>query len=68
MQIIIDNCVVSQFGLNTINIKPISLIKNFDITKYKVISTGSRKTDNDILHKLSRGSLTFDDLVSTYIS
>ena len=67
-RIIIDNCIVTKFGVNGICIKPIKLVKNYDITKYQVITVGNRKKDNDILHQLSDGSLTYDNLVNTYLS
>lgn len=65
--VIIDNCIISQEMGSIICIRPIHLaIKlnpTLDISKLRVITTGSRRRDNDLIRELIDGTLTFNNLL-----
>jgi len=68
--IIIDNCVVSKFNANGLSISSKNLFgkkhPQVNIDSLPVILTGNRQTDNNLLHKLSDGLMSFDELVEMY--
>lgn len=65
--VIIDNCIVSKFMDNEVNVCPIRLAKKLnskiDINSIPKITYGNRYEDNKILSKLTSGKLNFDDLI-----
>ena len=65
-QVIIDNCVVSRFMGNGVNICPIRLAKKkhptFEAGLLPRLTFGNRVEDNRVLRELSDGTLNFDDL------
>lgn len=66
--IIIDNCIISKFMSNGIKITPIGkMTENINLDKIPKISTGNRISDNNLLHMLSDGDMTFNDIVNTYL-
>lgn len=61
MKFLIENSIVSKNN-NTTKISPVSQYKH-NINNLIKITTGNKLSDNDILNKLSKGNLDFEDIV-----
>jgi len=64
--VIIDNCIVSKLNYGAIRARPISLEqkinRNFDLSRYRVVTRGNRKEDQRLIGQLLNGEIKIEDI------